>query len=207
MTRSRETRMETARPRPARRRHGVVVTLAAIGAAFVAAVLLTVVVALGVRDELERRRAELVSGRAALLAGRLDEAAADFDEARERFEAASDRAGSSPGAISAQRIPVLGRTVDVLGALADAASASAGTITQVTAGIADLPGGVDGLISPDGTRSPWTTPPGWSSCSRPRRRTPSKHSTPCVRRRRDSCPDRSRAHGERRSRSSKGPGT
>ena len=136
-----------ARPPP-----HVVVALAAIGAAIVAAVLLTAVVALGVRDELESGRTELVSGRVALLAGRLDEAAADFDEARERFEAASDRAGSWPGSISA-RIPVLGRTVDVLGALADAASASAGTITQVTAGIADLPGGVDGLISPDGAIS------------------------------------------------------
>ena len=146
-----ETQTEMPQPRRVRR-HPVVATIAVLAAVILAAVLLTVIVALGVRDELERGRAELRSGRAALLAGRLDEAVADFDEARGRFDAARDRAGSWPGAISA-RIPLLGRTIDVMTALADAASASAGTVTRVAAGIADLPEGVDGLISSDGSIS------------------------------------------------------
>ena len=150
MTPIRATRTETASPRRTRRR--VLVALATVVAAIVAAVLLTAVVALGVRDDLQHGRRELSSGRAALLAGRLDQAVADFDEARGWFEAARERAGSWPGAISA-RIPILGRTIDVLRALADAASASAGTIAEVAAGIADLPGGIDGLISPDGAIS------------------------------------------------------
>jgi len=151
MTRIREIRTEAALPRRPRRR-GVIIAIAAAAAAIVAALLLTAVVALGVRDELERGRAELLSGRVALLAGKLDEAVTDFDEARGRFEVASDRAGSWPGAISA-RVPILGRTIDVMGALADAASRSAGAISQVAGGIADIPGGVDGLISPDGALS------------------------------------------------------
>jgi hypothetical protein len=151
MTRIRENGTEITPPRRSRRRV-VAAAFAVLVAVILAAVLLTVIVALGVRDELERGRAELRSGRVALFAGRLDEAVASFDEARGRFETAGDRAGSWPGAISA-RIPLLGRTIDVMAALADAASASAGTVTRVAAGIADLPGGVDGLISPDGSIS------------------------------------------------------
>jgi hypothetical protein len=152
MTRIRETPTEVALPRRARRR-GILAVVAVLLAVILGAVLLTLIVALGVRDDLERGRAELRSGRVALFAGRLDEAVASFDEARGRFDTARDRAGSWPGAISA-RIPLLGRTIDVMAALADAASASAGTVTRVAAGIADLPGGVDGLISADGSISP-----------------------------------------------------
>src|SRR5688500_14996184 len=110
MTRIRETRTEITPPRRSRPRAGAA-AFAVLVAGVLAAVLLTVLVALGVKDDLERGRAELRSGRVALLAGRLDEAIASFNEARGRFDSAADRAGSWPGAIPA-RIPLLGRTID-----------------------------------------------------------------------------------------------
>ena len=104
------------------------------------------------RDDLERGRAELVSGRNALVDGRFDDAIVDFEDARHRFDAARARTASWPAAITGQ-IPVVGRTIDLMAGLADAASASAATGVEIATGIDQLPGGIEGLIGPDGAIS------------------------------------------------------
>ena len=141
-------------PRRSRRRvvvAAVVLIIVVVGIAVVGG-LITVVVGLGVRDDLERGRAELISGRSALVDGRLDDAIADFEDARRRFDAARARTAAWPAAVAGQ-IPVVGRTIDLMAGLADAASASAATGLEVAAGIEQLPGGIEGLIASDGAIS------------------------------------------------------
>jgi hypothetical protein len=134
------------------RRRVVVAALGLITGVVVVGGFIALMVALGVRDDLERGRAELVSGRNALVDGRLDDAIADFEDARRRFDAARARTVSWPAAITGQ-IPVVGRTIDLMAGLADAASASAATGVEIAAGIEQLPGGIEGLIGPDGSIS------------------------------------------------------
>ena len=85
--------------------------------------------------------------------GRFDDAIADFEDARHRFDAARARTASWPAAITGQ-IPVVGRTIDLMAGLADAASASAATGVEIATGIDHLPGGIEGLIGPEGDLLP-----------------------------------------------------
>jgi hypothetical protein len=141
-----------ADPRRSRRRRVAVVVIVVVIGMIVVGGFITMLVGLGVRGDLEQGRADLISGRDALVDGRLDDAIADFQDARRRFDVARARTASWPAAIT-RRIPVVGRTMDVMAGLADAASVSAATGVEIAAGIQQLPGGIEGLIGPDGSIS------------------------------------------------------
>jgi uncharacterized protein DUF4012 len=147
-----ETDLQSA---PSRRHPGRTILVATVGvviAAILAGGLITFVVGSAMRHDLIRGRARLIAGRDALVAGTLEQAIADFEQAGDRFDAAGDRARAWPAAFTA-RMPVLGRTIDVLRSLADAASTSAATGIGIARGLQELPGGIDALISPDGSVS------------------------------------------------------
>jgi hypothetical protein len=146
-----EAEAHAARGGPGRR-PAVVAALAVLTVVIVGVALTTVVVAAAVRTDLIRGRAELVAGRDAVVDGRFADAVTAFEGAQAHFDAAGDRADTWPAAFAA-RLPLIGRTLDVLRSLADAASTSATAGVVVARGIDELPGGIDGLISSDGSVS------------------------------------------------------
>ncbi|MGQ0668923.1 MAG: DUF4012 domain-containing protein [Actinomycetota bacterium] len=121
---------------------GVLVLLVALSA-------LSLIPALGARDELEAGQAELVRARDLLLADDAAGAAQAFEEARLTFERAAGDAGH-PLLRLEGLLPFVGRTPDAVRALAGIGVRGATAGRDLARAIADLPGGLSSLAPRDG---------------------------------------------------------
>jgi len=111
--------------------------------------ILSIVPALAAGSLMLKGKDALTRGQSALAGGELEVAADSFEEAQAAFH----KAGNQPGALllkGAGLIPFLGNTPKTIVGLARAGEHVSTAGLAVTEGVAELPGGLDGLAPRDG---------------------------------------------------------
>jgi hypothetical protein len=118
--------------------------------AFLAAVAAGLALMIPARQDLEAARNSLQEGRQAVVEGRTAAASRDFTAAREAFESAHGKLGN-PLTAFVGTLPVVGRTPGAAVAIAQGGELVARAGEVVTGALADVPGGLTGLLPEGGT--------------------------------------------------------